>query len=189
MKLHAFDAIYTRMGASDNIQRGSSTFLEELSEASSILRNATPLSLVIMDELGRGTSTHDGVAIAYATLNYLLKDIKCLTLFVTHYPRLAELRERYPCEMGAYHVSYLVDKLSHSHSMEASEVMCEQLSDKDNGASAVISNFTGENETSEAAQRITFLYKLVKGIANRSFGLHVARLAEVLFFIFHKKGL
>lgn len=64
------------MGASDSIQKGSSTFFEELSETSSILRRATSRSLVIIDELGRGTSTHDGVAIAYATLHHLLKEIR-----------------------------------------------------------------------------------------------------------------
>lgn len=75
-KLHVCDAVFTRMGASDSIQKGSSTFFEELSETSAILRRATSRSLVIIDELGRGTSTHDGVAIAYATLQYLLKETR-----------------------------------------------------------------------------------------------------------------
>lgn len=75
-KLHVCDAVFTRMGASDSIQKGSSTFFEELSETSAILRRATSRSLVIIDELGRGTSTHDGVAIAYATIHYLLKETR-----------------------------------------------------------------------------------------------------------------
>ncbi|KAK4793037.1 hypothetical protein SAY86_023472 [Trapa natans] len=106
-KLHALDGIYTRMGASDSIQRGRSTFLEELSEASHILDKSTSRSLVIIDELGRGTSTHDGVAIAHATLHYLLQEKRCLTLFVTHYPKIADIQREFPSSVGAYHVSYL----------------------------------------------------------------------------------
>jgi DNA mismatch repair protein MSH3 len=81
-KLHVCDAIFTRMGASDSIQKGSSTFFEELSETSAILTRATSRSLVIIDELGRGTSTHDGVAIAYATLRYLLKETRWVHPFI-----------------------------------------------------------------------------------------------------------
>ena len=67
---------------------GRSTFLEELSEAAAVLKLATPRSLVIIDELGRGTATHDGLAIALATLQALVEDNRCLTLFVTHYPQV-----------------------------------------------------------------------------------------------------
>lgn len=79
----------------------------ELNEASSILRNATRRSLVIMDELGRGTSTHDGVAIAYATCAYLLNTIQCLSLFVTHYPSLARLDTSPDAGVGNYHMSFI----------------------------------------------------------------------------------
>lgn len=68
------------MGASDNIYKGRSTFMEELTEASEIIFHATERSLVILDELGRGTSTHDGIAIAYATLEYLIKDVRLTSL-------------------------------------------------------------------------------------------------------------
>eukprot|EP00890_Picochlorum_soloecismus_P001707 jgi/Picsp_1/2537/NSC_00768-R1_dna mismatch repair protein len=84
-----FDAIFTRMGAADSIALGRSTFLEELGEMASILHHATPNSLVVCDELGRGTSTKQGLAIAGATLRYLCKSIGCATLFVTHYPEIA----------------------------------------------------------------------------------------------------
>ncbi|KAI5056606.1 hypothetical protein GOP47_0028424 [Adiantum capillus-veneris] len=174
VKLHAFDAIFTRMGASDSIQRGSSTFLEELSEASIVLRRATPQSLVIMDELGRGTSTHDGVAIAYATLHYLLKNARCLTLFVTHYPKIAELTHRFPGEVGAYHVSYLAEA-----SPDLLPGACKQVQDCVNSTAALSNDCKEQSVGSEAAQKITFLYKLVRGVASRSFGLHVARLAQV----------
>jgi len=89
--LSPLDAVYTRMGAEDDIFGKTSTFMHELTEASEILGQASSRSLVIMDELGRGTSTHDGVAIAHATCSHLVDEIKCLSLFVTHYPSIAEL--------------------------------------------------------------------------------------------------
>ncbi|CAH8384456.1 unnamed protein product [Eruca vesicaria subsp. sativa] len=107
-KLHVLDGVFTRMGASDSIQHGRSTFLEELSEASHIIRTCSSRSLVIIDELGRGTSTHDGVAIAYATLQHLLLEKRCLVLFVTHYPEIAEISNSFPVSAGTYHVSYLM---------------------------------------------------------------------------------
>lgn len=91
VKLRVITAIYTRMGASDNLAQGRSTFLEELSEASTILSQADESCLVVVDELGRGTSTHDGVAIAQATLKYLVQSLKPLTLFVTHYPQVSKI--------------------------------------------------------------------------------------------------
>jgi DNA mismatch repair protein MSH3 len=87
--LSVCDGVYTRMGAADSLATGSSTFLEEMSEASAILRHATSRSLVIIDELGRGTSTEDGLAIAHATLRHIVTDLLPLTLFVTHFPSLA----------------------------------------------------------------------------------------------------
>jgi DNA mismatch repair protein MSH3 len=90
-RLGLLDAVYTRMGAFDNMLAGESTFMVELSETSDILKQATPRSLVILDELGRGTSTHDGVAIAQAVLDYVIRDLQCLTLFITHYQALADV--------------------------------------------------------------------------------------------------
>ncbi|KAI7863174.1 muts domain V-domain-containing protein [Spinellus fusiger] len=82
------DRIYTRIGANDNIMAGQSTFMVELSETAKILKNATSHSMVILDELGRGTSTHDGYAIAYAVLHELITHIGCLGIFATHYQNL-----------------------------------------------------------------------------------------------------
>jgi DNA mismatch repair protein MSH3 len=88
MVLSVFNAIHTRMGAHDNILNGRSTFLEELLDTSQLLSTATDRSLVILDELGRGTATHDGVAIAAAAMEYLTLKTKCCSLFVTHYPEV-----------------------------------------------------------------------------------------------------
>ncbi|XP_026067908.1 DNA mismatch repair protein Msh3 isoform X1 [Carassius auratus] len=144
------DAIYVRMGASDNISRGRSTFMEELVEASDILARATCRSLVILDELGRGTSTHDGIAIAYATLESFIRDVRCMTLFVTHYPPLCELEHLYPQHVGNYHMAFLLNEP-------------ESTSD----------------EEEVQPEFITFLYQLTEGAAARSYGLNVARLAEI----------
>ncbi|KAK8861547.1 hypothetical protein IAR55_002369 [Kwoniella newhampshirensis] len=109
--LGVHDAVQTRMGASDEIGRGKSTFMVELSETSDILRTITPRTLVILDELGRGTSTYDGVAIAYATLSYVA-GIGCNTLFVTHYPMVAEeLAKEKPDRISNWHMSFEEVKL------------------------------------------------------------------------------
>jgi len=85
------DRIFTRIGASDDLARGVSTFLAEMNETANILNNATERSLVLLDEIGRGTSTFDGMSIAWATVEYLLRHIKCKTIFATHYHELTEL--------------------------------------------------------------------------------------------------
>jgi DNA mismatch repair protein MSH3 len=145
MRCGVFDAVYTRMGASDNISQGMSTFLVELSEAATILNQATARSLVILDELGRGTSTHDGVAIADAALEHLLTQTQCFTLFITHYPSIGTLAERYPGALQNFHMAYL-------------EKPRAQQDD---------------------APSITFLYRLTPGMCDRSFGLNVARMADL----------
>jgi DNA mismatch repair protein MSH3 len=137
--LGILDAVFTRMGAFDNMMAGESTFMVELSETSDILKLATDRSLVVLDELGRGTSTHDGVAIAGSVLDYLVRDRKCLTLFITHYQTLARLADGFPAgELRNAHMRFRED---------------------------------GED--------VTFLYEVGEGVAHRSYGLNVARLANV----------
>ncbi|KAI9093843.1 muts domain V-domain-containing protein [Phlyctochytrium arcticum] len=87
-RMTIFDRIFTRLGANDNILAGQSTFMVELAETCKIMREATPRSFVILDELGRGTSTFDGYAIAYAVLHHLITHVRCLGLFSTHYRML-----------------------------------------------------------------------------------------------------
>lgn len=88
------DRIFCRVGASDNLARGESTFLVEMTETANILRSATEKSLVIMDEVGRGTSTEDGLSIAWAVSEFLLNNIKCRTLFATHYHELTRIEHK-----------------------------------------------------------------------------------------------
>ncbi len=128
------DRIFSRIGASDDLARGQSTFMVEMVETANILNNLSDKSLVILDEIGRGTSTYDGIAIAQSTAQYLLKS-KAKTLFATHYSELTRLSEK---EEGV--VNYTVS-------------------------------------VHESNDRITFLYKIIKGSTDKSYGIHVAQLA------------
>jgi DNA mismatch repair protein MutS len=98
-KIGIVDKIFCRVGASDNLAKGESTFLVEMIETANILRSATKKSLVIMDEVGRGTSTEDGLAIARAISEYLINEIKCKTLFATHYHELTRMENPYLCKL------------------------------------------------------------------------------------------
>ena len=140
-ELGLLDAVFTRMGAFDNMMKGESTFMVELSETSDILKQATPRSLVILDELGRGTSTHDGVAIAQAVLHHVVSKLHSLTLFITHYQSLARMSEQFDGELKNVHMRFT------------------------------------EQDTESGEKDITFLYEVGEGVAHRSYGLNVAKLA------------
>ena len=133
------DRIFTRVGASDDLASGQSTFMVEMTEVANILRNATRNSLLILDEIGRGTSTYDGLAIAWAVVEYISDRKKCgaKTLFATHYHELTELEGKVD---GAKNYCFAVK---------------------------------------EAGENVVFLRKVVRGGADRSYGIHVARLAGV----------
>lgn len=129
------DRIFTRIGASDDILSGQSTFMVEMQEVSYILKHATSHSLIILDEIGRGTSTFDGMSIARAVIEYCLKHIHAQTLFATHYHELTDMADQW-------------DK---------------------------IKNYTVA--VKERGKHIKFLRRIIPGGADRSYGLHVARLA------------
>ncbi len=97
VRLGPIDKIFTRIGASDDLASGRSTFMVEMTETAHILRQATAESLVLIDEIGRGTSTHDGMALAYACCAYLANTVKAYTLFSTHYFELTTLPQEFPC--------------------------------------------------------------------------------------------
>ena len=94
-ELPLIDRIFTRVGATDSLSRGQSTFMMEMNEAANILNNATPRSLIVLDEIGRGTSTYDGISIAWAMVEHLHR-LGALTLFATHYHELTQLARELP---------------------------------------------------------------------------------------------
>ena len=158
-KLGLLDAVYTRMGAFDNMMKGESTFMVELSETADILKSASSRSLVILDELGRGTSTNDGVAIAGSVLDYMVREKKCLTLFITHYQNLSALENGFPNgELKNVHMKF------------------EEAEEPQKGKNAPPSS------------EITFLYEVGDGVAHRSYGLNVARLAGLSDGVIRKAG-
>ncbi len=132
-----FDAIFTRVGASDNLTKGESTFMVEMKETAEILQSATASSLIIVDELGRGTSTFDGISLAWSIAEFIHDKIKALTIFATHYHEMTKLK----------------DKKEH-----------------------VLNYSIGIKEIDG---QLYFLRKLIKGSANKSYGIHVASLAGI----------
>lgn len=157
--LSPVDIIFTRLGASDRIMSGESTFMVECMEASSVLRYASPNSLVILDELGQGTSTFDGYAIAYAVFRHLVDTIDCRLLFATHYHPLTKEFAAYP-SVSLQHMACAFQDSRGTKGLDR-----EALS-------------SGEPSKSSAYEkRLVFLYKLSPGASPDSYGLHVASLA------------
>ncbi|MCF7958475.1 MAG: DNA mismatch repair protein MutS, partial [Phycisphaerae bacterium] len=131
------DRIFTRVGASDELTRGQSTFMVEMTETANIVNNATDRSLVILDEIGRGTSTYDGLALAWAITEHIATRIKCRTLFATHYHEITELSDMLP-NIKNYNVA-----------------------------------------VREWKEDVVFLHKILDGRTDKSYGIHVARLAGI----------
>jgi DNA mismatch repair protein MutS len=129
------DRLFTRVGSEDDLVAGASTFLVEMSETANILRHATPRSLVVLDEVGRGTSTHDGLCIAQAVLEHLHDEVGAMTLFATHFHELTALADDFA---GVRNVTVAVD---------------------------------------ERDGQLAFLYRVIPGAADRSYGVQVAKLA------------
>ena len=136
-RIGTVDRLFARIGATDDLSRSQSTFMVEMSETANILNNASPHSLVILDEIGRGTSTFDGISLAWAVTEHIHDTIGCRTLFATHYHELVELEKTKP---------------------------------RLRNANVAVREKEGE---------IVFLYQIVPGGADQSYGIHVARLAGV----------
>jgi DNA mismatch repair protein MutS len=135
-RLGIADRIFTRVGAEDDIASGKSTFMVEMEETATILHHATSHSLIILDEIGRGTSTYDGLAIARAVVEHLHNETKARTLFATHYHELASMADELP-QLSVYTMA---------------------ISDDEQGG-------------------IVFLHRVIPGCADKSYGVHVAKLA------------
>ncbi|MCX7867477.1 DNA mismatch repair protein MutS [Limisphaera sp. VF-2] len=136
-RIDLVDRLFTRIGASDDLTRGQSTFMVEMTETANILRHATARSLIVLDEVGRGTSTFDGLSLAWSIVEYIHNQIGAKTLFATHYHELTELAARLP-RLKNYNVA-----------------------------------------VREWRDQIVFLHKIVEGATDKSYGIHVARLAGV----------
>jgi DNA mismatch repair protein MutS len=141
MTLSPADRIFARIGAADAIMRNQSTFMVEMTEAANILNNAGSESLVILDEIGRGTSTYDGLSLAWAITEFLASTTRARTLVATHYHELTELAE-------------LLEGVAN--------------------ANVAVKEWAGDGKHEP---EIVFLHKIVPGGTDKSYGLHVARLA------------
>jgi DNA mismatch repair protein MutS len=118
-EIGVLDRLFTRVGASDNLARGQSTFMVEMAETSAILHTATSRSLVLLDEIGRGTSTYDGVSIAWAVTEHLHNETRCKTIFATHYHELTQLADELPA-LRNYNVAVreIGDRILFVHRLE-----------------------------------------------------------------------
>ena len=156
----------TRLGASDRIMSGESTFMVECRETSAILRSATPQSLVILDELGRGTATFDGYAVAYAVLRHLTEKVNCRMLFATHYHPLTQDLCKTSFPKGSV------------WEMGISLVACCRCA-TDLGSRISLWHMAAIVGKDNTQPDITVLYKLKPGACPSSYGLKVAALAGI----------
>lgn len=146
VQIPIIDSIYTRIGASDDLSMGQSTFMVEMIEVSNILKNATKNSLIILDEIGRGTSTYDGMSLAFSIVEYICEHIKAKTLVSTHYHELTALESKYK---NIKNYCMLVDD----------------------------------------SKEIKFLRKIVLGKADKSYGIHVAQLADLPYEVLERANI